>query len=195
MNVKKRQEIRTKTCTDTDKANILWSLHGIECAVISLFFFFVFYFFSFFLRVPAVGPAKYVNVAQVASFFSSRLLGNVCANEKKKETPTTYFIKKKNVPNECYSIRDSTAFSNWQQIPSHVSHFMTKLDNLLLDMFLLCFFSLDFRIKWWTIGWIPVYICRWSNVMPDKIRWNIIALANYMNNTKNSTTGQVKKRA
>lgn len=29
--------------------------------------------------------------------------------------------------------------------------------------------------------------------MPDKIRWNIIALANYLNNTKNSATGQVKK--
>lgn len=92
MVVKKRQEIGTKTCTDTDKANILWSLHRIECAVISLFFFFGVLFFLSFFRVPVVGPAKYVNVAQVASFFSSRLLGNVCANEKKKEIPTTYFI-------------------------------------------------------------------------------------------------------
>lgn len=124
MNVKKRQEIRTKTCTDTDKANILWSLHGIECAVISLFFFLVFYFFfSFFLRVPAVGPAKYVNVAQVASFFSSRLLGNVCANEKKKETPTTYFIKKKTFPTnvKAFAIRPRLAIGNKSQAMFHTS--------------------------------------------------------------------------
>lgn len=167
MNVKKRQEIRTKTCTDTDKANILWSLHGIECAVISLFFFWCFIFFLFFFVCP---PWVLRNMWMWRRWqaFSLLIFWATCALTKRKRKHQQHISFKKNVPNECYSIRDSTAFSNWQQIPNHVSHFMTKLDNLLLDMFLLCFFfSLDFRIKWWTIGWIPVYICRWSNVMPD----------------------------
>lgn len=120
MDVKKRQEIGTKTCTDTDKANILWSLHRIECAVISLFFFRCFIFF-FFVCPPWVLRNMWMWRRWQAFFLL--VFWATCALTKRKRKYQQHISFKKTFPTNviAFAIRPRLAIGNKSQTMFHTS--------------------------------------------------------------------------
>lgn len=137
------------------------------CCYFAFLFFWCFIFFLFFFVCP---PWVLRNMWMWRRWqaFSLLVFWATCALTKRKRKHQQHIsFKKKTFPTNviAFAIRPRLAIGNKSQTMFHTS--WQNWTIYCLTCFFYAFFSLDFRIKWWTIGWIPVYICRWSNVMPD----------------------------